>query len=117
MTLPFNPQPKSRAIKSVRIKQTQKQLGSIPDAASKALKERSGGVCEMCNAAPATQRAHIVGRKHLKQHDRRAGDLAHFNLIYLCVECHQLIDRDPLFMRIKRMMGNIIDHIIQTHVK
>lgn len=86
MTLPFFPQPKSKALHSKRVKPTQRQLGAISAKVDKELKERSDGVCERCRAARAVERAHITGRKQLK-HSTTVNDLLH-----LCTPCHRWLD-------------------------
>lgn len=53
-------------VKSIRVKPTQRQMGEISAKVDKQLRARSEGVCELCRAAKAVQRAHITGRKQLK---------------------------------------------------
>lgn len=86
MTLPFNPQPKSKAIAKVRIKPSQRQLGEISTKIRQEVKERSNGVCERCSMARATDMAHLIRRPQLKE-KTHAGLLAH-----LCRSCHQFCD-------------------------
>lgn len=81
-----------------RIKPTQKQLGDISAKVDKEVKERSGGICEHCRAARATERAHITGRKHI-DHKTTADDLLH-----LCTACHRWLDGTTEGIQYKRKL-------------
>ena len=73
-------------------------MGDISAKVDKQLKERSGGVCEKCDAARATERAHITGRKQLN-HKTTVDDLLH-----LCTPCHRWLDGTPEGIRYKRKL-------------
>lgn len=103
MTLPFNPQPKTKATKSVRIKQTQKQMGDISSSVDAELKERSHGLCEFCGKEWANDRAHLTGRKQL-DHKTRVTDLAH-----LCKSCHMWLDESGHGIWIRNYLARVID--------
>jgi hypothetical protein len=77
---------KEDILKSKRIKPSQRQMGDISPKVDKQLKERSGGMCELCTAARAVQRAHITGRKQI---DRRT---TVEDLLHVCVPCHKWLD-------------------------
>lgn len=81
-----------------RIKPTQKQMGDISAKVDKQVKERSGGICERCRAAKATERAHITGRKQLT-HKTTADDLLH-----LCTKCHRWLDGTVEGIQYKRLL-------------
>ncbi|WP_340014685.1 hypothetical protein [Paenibacillus sp. FSL K6-1318] len=102
MGLEFNPYPKSKQTKSKRVKPTQRQMGDIRDSVDKQLKERSQGICEACEKARATQRAHLTGRKQI-DHRTEVYDLAH-----LCDECHDLLDETEAGIRFRRLAATII---------
>ena len=104
MNPPFNPQPKSKATKSVRVKQTQKQRGDISPSADAELKERSKGICELCGKVWATERAHLTGRKHIDW-NTKASDLVH-----LCTECHRWLDGSVDGIRARRMMATVMNY-------
>ncbi|MNT05794.1 hypothetical protein D3C72_1404320 [compost metagenome] len=87
---------KADQLRSKRVKLTQRQMGDISTKVDKQLKERSGGVCELCDAARAAQRAHITGRKQLK-HKTTVDDLLH-----LCTHCHQWLDNTPEGIRYRK---------------
>lgn len=89
---------KQEQIRSKRVKPTQRQMGDISAKVDKQLKERSGGVCERCRAARATERAHITGRKHLT-HKTTVNDLLH-----LCTKCHDWLDETPEGIQYKRSL-------------
>lgn len=103
MTLPFNPQPKSKATKSTRIKQTQKQMGDISPSVDAELKDRSKGVCEMCGKAWATERAHLTGRKHLDWKTKVT------DLLHLCTDCHRWLDGTPEGIRFRKLIARVIN--------
>lgn len=110
MTLPFNPQPKSKATKSTRIKQTQKQMGDISPSVDAELKDRSKGVCEMCGKAWATERAHLTGRKQLDWKTKVT------DLLHLCTDCHRWLDDTPEGIRYRRMIAHIINTVLNKKV-
>lgn len=87
---------KSQQLQSKRVKLSQRQMGAISSKVDKELKNRSGGVCERCRAARATERAHITGRKQLT-HKTTVADLLH-----LCTACHDWLDETPEGIRYKR---------------
>lgn len=60
----------------------------IPAHTRAALEERSGGVCERCQQARATDAHHIVLRS-------RGGDHSLDNLGHLCHACHMLLHANP----------------------
>lgn len=72
-----------------RQKPTQKQMGDISANVRKAVRERSGGVCEVrkrCDGATAAEMAHITGRKQIS-HRTTAEDL-----LDSCIDCHRWLD-------------------------
>jgi hypothetical protein len=89
-SFPLREYSKSDQLKSTRVKLTQRQMGEISPAVDKELKERSGGICERCIAARATERAHLIRRGKLT-HKTTANDLAH-----LCTPCHDFADESGL---------------------
>ncbi|MFD2334639.1 hypothetical protein ACFSR7_35805 [Cohnella sp. GCM10020058] len=95
----YNPVPKPAAKKKERTVQSRR--GDIGKSADKLLKERSGGVCERCEKALATERAHLTGRPHI-DHKTTVYDLAH-----LCSACHDWLDETPDGIQTKRMIANI----------
>lgn len=102
MTLPFNPQPKSKAISKTRIKPTQRMMGEISTKVRQEVKERSDGICEVqrkCTGAFAREMAHITSRKQLN-HVTTAADLLHS-----CIECHRWLDGDPAGIRYKKTIN------------
>jgi len=105
MTLPFNPQPKNKATKSVRIKQTQKQMGDISPSVDAELKDRSNGVCEMCEKNWATQRAHLTGRKQLDWKTEVT------DLIHVCTECHKWLDGAE-GIRVRDLIARVINTVL-----
>lgn len=72
--------------KSNRKGPTQRQMGNITPKVDKQLKERSNGACERCDAAIATERAHLIRRGKLTARTT-VNDLAH-----LCTPCHDWAD-------------------------
>lgn len=106
MSLPFNPQPKGAATKSVRVKQTQRQKGDISPSADAELKERSKGICELCRNARATERAHINGRKQINW--KTTAD----DLIHLCMKCHDWLDETPEGIRARRLLATRINEVL-----
>lgn len=101
MTLPFNPQPKSKAVAKARTKPTQRQLGEISTKVRQEVKNRSNGACEVqkkCTGAFAREMAHVTSRKHLT-HKTTAADILHS-----CVECHRWLDGDPEGIKFKRSL-------------
>lgn len=68
---------------------SQKQLGAIRDKVRKAVRERSGGICEIrikCQGAQATEQAHLTTRGTIK-HRTTAEDLRD-----ACTACHRWLD-------------------------
>lgn len=95
----FNPVPKPG--KWNKIKPTQRQMGDISAKVDKELKARSKGICEVkerCKGAPASERAHTIGRR-LIGHKTTADDLFH-----ACVACHRWLDGTPEGIRFKRVV-------------
>lgn len=80
-------------------KLSQKQMGDISQSVDKEVKERSGGICERCRAARATERAHLTGRKQIK-HKTTAKDIWH-----LCMSCHDWLDETPEGIQYKRSLS------------
>ncbi|MFS0858310.1 hypothetical protein [Paenibacillus taichungensis] len=107
MTFEYRPYSKSQQTGSKRIKPTQRQMGDIRKSVDKSLKKRSGGVCEACGEARATERAHLTGRKQL-DHRTEVYDLAH-----LCKECHVMLDETIQGLRFRRMAATIIASILK----
>lgn len=97
----FNPAPKPSAKK--KEKTVQSRRGDIGKSADKLLKERSGGVCERCEKALATERAHLTGRPHI-DHKTAVTDLIH-----LCTPCHDWLDENPEGIRTRRFMAKAIN--------
>lgn len=87
-----------------RIKPTQRQMGDISAKVDQELKARSLGICELCEKAPATERAHLIGRRRIN-HKTTALDLVH-----LCTPCHDWLDEDPQGIRCRRLMANLIQY-------
>jgi hypothetical protein len=63
--------------------------GDISPKVRKEVRERSGGTCERCVRAFATEMAHLIGRKHI-EHKTTAADLLH-----VCTLCHRWMDGTP----------------------
>lgn len=108
MNLPFNPQPKAKATKSTRIKQTQKQMGDISPSVDAELKDRSKGICELCEKAWASERAHLTGRKQLDW-KTKATDLLH-----LCKPCHDWLDKTTEGIRFRRLIARVINTALKS---
>jgi hypothetical protein len=99
LSLQFNPAPKPG--KQIRSKPTQRQLGEISEKVDSELKERSGSICEVqryCRGARATERAHTIGRR-LIRNKTTVNDLFH-----VCKNCHLWLDEQPEGIRFKRMV-------------
>lgn len=96
MGIPYS---KEQQLYSKRIKPTQRQMGEISPKVDKQLKERSGGMCELCTAARAVQRAHITGRKQI---DRRT---TVEDLIHVCLPCHQWLDESVEGIRYRKSLA------------
>jgi hypothetical protein len=94
----YNPVSKQSQLHRTRVKPTQRMMGDISAKVDKQLKERSGGICERCRAARATERAHITGRKHLT-HKTTENDLLH-----LCTKCHVWLDETTEGIQYKRKL-------------
>jgi hypothetical protein len=94
----YNPCTKESQLINKSQKLSQKELGSISQSVDREVKERSGGVCERCRAARATERAHLTGRKQIK-HKTTAKDLWH-----LCTACHDWLDETPEGIQYKRSL-------------
>jgi len=95
--------------KSKRIKLTQKQMGDISEIVDKQLKERSHGICELCERRNATQRAHLTGRKQL-DHKTKVTDLLH-----LCVRCHSWLDGTTEGIQARRFIARAINCVLQDN--
>ncbi|EHQ63639.1 hypothetical protein PDENDC454_04209 [Paenibacillus dendritiformis C454] len=106
MTLPFRPYSKGTQLKSKRVKDTQKQKGDISPSVDAELKERSKGICEICEKAWATERAHLTGRKQLDWKTKVT------DLLHLCTECHRWLDGTPEGIRFRRLLANIINTVL-----
>lgn len=89
---------KDKQLGGKRIKPTQRQMGAISPKVDKELKERSEGICELCTAAKATQRAHITGRKQI-DHRTTVEDLLH-----VCVPCHKWLDESVEGIRYRKSL-------------
>lgn len=83
MALPLRPVPKPSFPRN-SIKAGKK--GEISTKVRRELRERSGGICEKCHYALASQAAHLERRWRLKGLTT-VKDLAH-----LCIECHTECD-------------------------
>jgi hypothetical protein len=94
----FNPCTKESQLFNKSQKLSQKQLGDISQKVDKEVKERSGGICERCRSARATERAHLIGRKQIK-HKTTAKDIWH-----LCTPCHDWLDETPEGIQYKRSL-------------
>jgi hypothetical protein len=81
-----------------RQKPTQRMMGDISQKVDQELKLRSGGICERCRAARASERAHLIGRKHIC-HKTTVDDLLH-----LCTPCHDWLDETPEGIKYKRTL-------------
>ena len=104
MNKPFYPQPKRKVTESKRVKPTQKQMGDISPSVDAELRERSHGLCELCGAAYATERAHLTGRKHLTWKTKVS------DLVHLCTACHDWLDETPEGRRACRMMATVMNY-------
>jgi hypothetical protein len=100
----FNPAPKPG--KSNRAKPTQRQMGDISPEVDRKLKERSHGICELCEKVRATERAHLTGRPHL-DHKTDVTDLLH-----LCMKCHDWLDETPDGIRARRFIARAIEKVL-----
>jgi hypothetical protein len=98
-SFPLREYSKISQLQSKRVKLTQRQMGDISAVVDKHLKERSGGICERCRAARATERAHIIGRKHLA-HKTTVNDLLH-----LCTKCHDWLDETTEGIKYRRKLA------------
>jgi hypothetical protein len=94
--LPFS---KERQLHSVRVRPTQKQMGDISPKVRKEVRERSGGVCELCRSSEALQMAHLIGRKQL------TGLTTAKILLHVCIPCHKYLDEDPKGIKLKRRLA------------
>lgn len=93
--------------KSVRVKLTQREKGEISTSVDRQLKERSHGLCELCDNELATERAHLIGRKHIN-HKTRVTDLLH-----LCMKCHDWLDETPEGIRARRAMATLVKSAVR----
>ncbi|WP_025720268.1 hypothetical protein [Paenibacillus sp. 1-18] len=98
----FLPYSKAQQTQSKRVKLTQREKGDISTKVDKQLKARSHGLCELCDNALATERAHLIGRKHIN-HKTRVTDLLH-----LCTACHDWLDETPEGIRARRAMAMLV---------
>lgn len=101
----FNPAPKPA--KSKRVKLTQRQKGDISHQVDKQLKARSHGLCELCNAARATERSHLTGRPHLDEKTKVT------DLIHLCTPCHDWLDETPEGIRSRNFIARAINTVLE----
>lgn len=99
----FIPVPKPSAKKSSG---TQRQRGDIGTDVDAELKERSHGVCELCEKARATERAHLTGRPHI-DHKTRVTDLLH-----LCSPCHDWLDETADGIRARNFIARAINAVL-----
>lgn len=102
----FLPYPKSQQTHSKRVKLTQKQLGDISAEVDRQLKERSHGLCELCEQAWATERAHLTGRKHLDEKTKVT------DLIHACKKCHDWLDKTPEGIRARNFIATAINKVL-----
>lgn len=100
----YRPAPKPTPSK--RVKPTQKQKGDISTSVDRQLKERSHGLCELCNGARATERAHLTGRKQI-DHKTKVTDLIH-----LCTPCHDWLDENPDGIKARNFMARAINTVL-----
>lgn len=105
MAIPYS---KEQQLRSKRVKHTQKQMGDISSEVDKQLKERSMWICEFCEEAAATERAHLTGRKQLN-HKTKVTDLMH-----LCSECHDWLDETKEGIRSRRFIVRAINTVLQN---
>lgn len=98
---------KEQQTRSVRVKPTQKQMGDISAEVDRQLKERSHGLCELCEKALATERAHLTGRKHLDEYTKVT------DLLHLCTPCHKWLDDTPEGIRSRRFIATAINTVLQ----
>lgn len=103
----FDYRPAPKNTKSVRIKPTQRQMGDISPDVDRQLKERSNGVCELCERAWATERAHLTGRPHLDEHTKVT------DLLHLCTKCHRWLDGTQDGIRVRRFIARAINKVLQ----
>ncbi|MNW62280.1 hypothetical protein D3C74_403990 [compost metagenome] len=82
-------------------------MGDISPEVDKQLKQRSNGVCERCGSKPATERAHLTGRKQLK-HKTKVTDLMH-----LCTECHDWLDETPEGIQCRQFIARAINKVLE----
>lgn len=107
MTLPFNPQPKSKAVAKTRIKPTQRQKGVISTKVREEVKERTMSHCELYRVRRdkctwvAREMAHITSRKQI-DHVTTADDLLH-----VCIPCHRWLDGTPEGIKYKRSLSSL----------
>lgn len=106
MSLPFYPQPKSKATESERVKPTQKQMGNISPSVDAELKARSNGICEICGKDWAVERAHLTGRKQLNWKTTAA------DLLHLCTNCHDWLDETPEGIKFRKLLATIINTVL-----
>ena len=93
--------------KSKRVKPTQKQMGDISPEVDKQLKDRSHGICELCEKAWAAERAHLTGRGHLDEHTKVT------DLLHLCIECHRWLDGTQEGIRARRFIARAINKVLE----
>jgi len=79
----FNPVPKQSFRRG---KPSQRQRSELPPKEVKRLYERSGGVCEKCDSARVTGKAHVE-RRWRSERIPTAEDFIH-----LCTPCHEWAD-------------------------
>ena len=77
---------KQAQTKSTRIKMTQKQKGDIAPDVRNRVKERSNGVCEICDMDRAQHMAHVTSRVRIG-HKTTPDDILH-----TCIYCHIWLD-------------------------
>lgn len=103
----FEHRPAPKSTKSKRANPTQKQMGDISPEVDRQLKERSHGLCELCEKAWATERAHLTGRKHLDEHTKVT------DLLHLCTPCHKWLDDTPDGIKARRFIATAINKVLQ----
>jgi hypothetical protein len=75
-------------------------MGTISAKVRAQVKERSGGVCELCSRSRGAHMAHVIGRKQLTE-PTTANILLH-----VCVQCHKWLDETPEGIIYKRERSN-----------
>jgi hypothetical protein len=82
----FNPYSKQQQVECNRGRPSRGQRSEISPTEVKRLHDRSGGVCEKCDSARATDKAHVE-RRWRSERIPTADDVLH-----LCHDCHTWCD-------------------------